>query len=103
MPGFHSVWAPRSLTSLLARSASVRRWLEIRCARFLAACLFGKTIAGEPHAGQAVLHDVERLDHHDTLAGPVAHRTRSLRALPRISAGRRQTVMVIHDAPKILL
>ena len=62
-----------------------------------------RRIAGEPHAGQAVLHDVERLDHHDTLAGPVAHRTRSLRALPRISAGRRQTVMVIHDAPKILL
>jgi hypothetical protein len=28
---------------------------------------------------------------------------RALRDLPRISAGRRQTVMVIHDAPKILL
>jgi hypothetical protein len=39
-----------------------------------------RRIAGEPHAGQAVLHDVERLDHHDTLAGSVAHRTRSLRA-----------------------
>jgi hypothetical protein len=62
-----------------------------------------RRIAGEPRAGQAVLHDVERLDHHDTLAGPVAHRTRSLRALPRISAGHRQTAMVIHDAPKILL
>ena len=42
-------------------------------------------------------------DREHVMRPEVAHRTPSSRALPRISAGHRQTVMVIHDAPKILL
>jgi hypothetical protein len=92
-----------SVAALPAAIASSARWKSSQPMTDVRGDVHVRRIAGEPHAGQAVLHDVERLDHHDTLDGPVAHPTRSLRALPRISAGHRQTVMVIHDAPKILL